>query len=329
MKNILFTILALSTGLASIGALGQTNSAPQPNKQATQTGAPVAVKRFDAPVTAAELSPPIPIVRGVVDAAVKEQAAYILTPDQIELLKQSSSEARKANISPYPRGTISKPVSRSFNIDSDSMQQTRMIRLSAGAITSLVFTDMNGNPWLIKSSAFDCGNFNDGTCNAQGAGASKSPTNIMKIQPVVPYAYGNIVIELEDMASPIIFMMSAGQANETDVRIDARVAGRNPNAKPQAISLDRMPEHDSAMGYFLDGVAPQGATKVKISGGQAEGWVLNGALYLRTRLSVLSPAFMNKVGSADGINVFKYFSVVPQLLASVDGKPTTLYVSGF
>lgn len=291
--------------------------------------AQVAPKRI-APIRASDLSPPIPIVQGIIDSAVKEQAAYILTPEQVELLKTTSSDARKANLSQYPQGFIAKPVSRSFTIDADSMQQTRMVRTSAGSISSLVFTDLNGNPWLIKSVSFDCGSFTDGASCGTGATAGvRSPTNIVKMQPMVPYAYGNIVIELEEMASPIIFMLSAGQGSEMDVRVDVRVAGKNPSAKPQAISLDQMPEHDTAMGYFLDGVAPSGAAKLKISGGQAEAWVLNGALYLRTRLSVLSPAFTNKVGSADGINVFKYFSVVPQLLASVNGKPTTLYVSGY
>lgn len=329
MKKLLFAVLFSGASAFVSNAMAQTPSPTQ--LPAKPSSAPIPIKRIEqiGPVTAADLSPPIPIIRGIVDAAVREQAAYILTPEQVEVLKKASSEVRKANVSQYPDGFISKPVSRSFSIDSDSMQQTRMVRLSAGAITSMVFTDMSGNPWLIKSVSFDCGNFNDGTCNSAAGGANQKPTNIVKIQPVIPYAYGNIVIELEDMASPIIFMLSAGQSNETDIRIDARIAGRNPNAKPQAIFLERMPEHDMAMGNFLDGVAPDGAIRLKITGGQAEGWVLNGALYLRTRLSVLSPAFVNKVGSADGINVFKYFSVVPQLLASVDGKPTTLYISGY
>lgn len=281
-------------------------------------------------IKASDLAPKIPIVRGIVDNVVDEQRAYILTGEQIEKLKDTASNARKANVSPYPSGQIAKPVSRAYYIDADSAQQTRMIRLSAGIISSFVFSDTNGNPWLIKSVSFDCSLFSDGvTCQNNQQGKSSSPTNILKMQPIQPYAYGNVVVELEESGSPINFMLSTGQSTENDVRIDVRVSGRNPNAKPQIISLDRMPEHDMAMGDFLDGVAPQTAVKLQISGGKAEAWLLNGALYIRTRLSILSPAFTNKVGSADGLNVFKYYSVVPQLLASVNGKTSTLFVSGY
>lgn len=274
--------------------------------------------------------PPIPVTRDMVNTEVEQQRAYILTPQQIELLKADAAKARQANLSPYPNAKIAKPVSRPMEIDPDITQQPRLVRLSAGMISTIVFSDRNGNPWLIKSVSFDCGLFDDGvSCGNRSAGAKPSPSNILKIQPITPYSYGNIVVELEDLTSPVPFILAAGQADETDITISARVAGRNPNAKPQAIALERMPEHDNLMGYFLDGVTPKGAVKLMVSGGAAEAWQYNGALYVRTRMSILSPAFTNHAGSADGIHVFKYQSVFSQLLASNNGVTTTLQVSGF
>lgn len=275
--------------------------------------------------------PPIPVapvVRDMVESEVQEKRAYILTPRQIELLKKDAAEARKANISAYPEGKIAKPVSRSFTIDPEVTQAPRLIRLWSGIISTIVFSDYNGNPWLIKSVSFDCQLFDDGvTC--KGASQKPPPTNILKIQPMTPYSYGNVVVELEELASPVTFILAAGQSDETDVTISSRVIGRNPNAKPQSMVLSRMPEHDGMMGYFLDGVPPKGAVKLHVGGGQAEAWQHNGALYVRTRLSILSPAFSDHAGSADGTHVYKYQSVFPQLLASVNGIPTTLHVSGF
>jgi len=279
-----------------------------------------------------DVSMPIPILKDIVDSVVNEQRSYILTPAQIESLKRTTSEARRANISPYPSGQVAKPINRAFDIEPGSrQQQPRMLRLWQGSITSVVFSDHSGNPWLIRSASFDCGLFNDGVNCGSGGGSqnAKQGSNILKLWPMQQYAYGNVVVELEGLASPLIFMLSAGQSDENDVSVEVRVAGRNPNAKPQAISLERMPEHDGAMGYFLDGLAPQGAVKLVVGGGQAEAWQLNGALYVRTRLSLLSPAFMNRVGSPDGISVYKYFSVVPTLLASLNGKTLTLSVSGY
>lgn len=276
--------------------------------------------------------PPIPVSREMVEAEVEQQRAYILTPEQIELLKKDATAARKANISPYPNGVIAKPVSRTMEIDPDIAQQPRLLRLSAGMISTIVFSDRNGNPWLIKSVSFDCSQFEDGaSCQSAGKAATGKavPTNILKIQPITPVAYGNIVIELEDVTSPVNFMLAAGQSDETDITISARVAGRNPNAKPQAITLDRMPEHDNLLIDFLNGVAPSGAMRLAVAGGAAEAWQFQGALYIRTRLVILSPAFKDHAGSADGIHVYKYQSVFSQLLASSSGVTTTLQVSGF
>lgn len=280
---------------------------------------------------AKNVSLPIPIIKRVVDDVVKEQQAIVLTPEQIESIKRTTSKARETEPFQYPGQFIAKPVVRSFHIEADSTQQPRMIRLFMGTLTSLVFSDLDGNPWLIKSASFDCGQFEDGKIcgRSQNQKADSAPTNIVTLQPTKPYAYGNIVIELEGLPSPVTFMLSTGQSAENDIRIEARVAGRNPNAKPQPIVFTKMPEHDPMMGYFLDGVPPQGAERLKIGGGEAEGWKLNGALYLRTRLSMLSPAFTDHVGSADGTHVYKFFSVVPNILASVNGKPLTLFVSGY
>lgn len=56
------------------------------------------------------------------------------------------------------------------------------------------------------------------------------------------------------------------------------------------------------MGFHL-----KGARRLDVTGNKAEAWALDGALYLRTRVSVLSPAFKNHVGSADGMHVYKFF----------------------
>lgn len=277
------------------------------------------------------MTPPIPIIKEVVDGVISEQRAIVLTPEQLESVKATTAKARTTEPFHYPDKFIAKPVVRSMYIEPDSTQQPRMLRLFLGTIMSVVFADLNGNPWLISSVSVDCSQFDDGrTCRRDGTmQQQQQPTNIMKLQPMKPYAYGSVVIELEGLTSPITFMLSTGQSDENDIRIEARVAGRNPNAKAQPIVLDRMPEHDPMLGYFLDGVPPQGSQRLKVGGGQAEAWLLNGAMYLRTRLSILSPAFKDHAGSADGTHVYKLHSVVPSILASASGKSMTLYISGY
>lgn len=277
------------------------------------------------------MSPPVPILKATVDSIVQEQSQLVLTPEQIEQLKAGSAKARQQMVSPYPKNKIAKSVVRSFYIEPDGSQAPRLVRLSSGSITALVFSDTNGNPWFVKSVSLDCNSFTDGTsCNdqQQGGADKRGPTNIVKLQPKLMYAYGNIVVELEDLASPIIFLLTAGESNEVDASISARVAGRNPNARPQIIAMDRIPDADAAMGGFLDGVPPQGATKLKVGGGHAEAWTFKDKLYLRTRHTLLSPSFINHVGSADGMHVYAFDRIYPSLLVSINGKGSALSVSG-
>ncbi|WP_432262871.1 DotH/IcmK family type IV secretion protein [Cupriavidus sp. TMH.W2] len=297
---------------------------------ALTTTAAAAPAQQQVPLT----TPPVPIVREQVDSIVKGQAALVLTPEQIEQLKLGTAQARKQMVSPYPQNKVAKPVARPFYIDPTDSDAPRLVRLESGWITSLVFSDTNGNPWFVKSVSLDCSQFTDGvSCpgDAGGAGAGgkeKSSTNIVKLQPKFMYGYGNVVVELEDLASPITFVLTVGQSNEVDSQISARISGRNPNARPQIMAMDRLPEADGAMGAFLDGVPPPGAVRLKVGGTGADAWTLNGKLYLRTRHTLLSPAFMNHVGSADGMHVYAFNRVYPSLLVSINGKGSSLTISG-
>lgn len=276
-----------------------------------------------------ELQTPVPIIRSMVNAIVAESQAQIMSPQDTDSLKTTAAAARLANVSEYPRGFIAKPVSRVFDLDVDSSEAPRLVRLSSGSITSLVFTDNFGNPWLIKSRSIDCQQFNDNVCESKGQGSTQAaPTNILKVSPKTPYAYGNVVVELEDLPSPIIFMIAAGQSDETDIRIEARVAGKNPGAKPQVMLVEKVLDSDSSMGAFLDGVPPTGARKLKATGGKAEIWSLNGFFYVRTRMTLLNPSFLNHSANADGLHVYKY-EQTPSIFGSIDGRTTTLSISGY
>lgn len=309
MKKIIFGI----TLLLSVFANAQT--------QSIKDGIKPPIQKDDNAQT-----PPAVIVRSIVKRIVDESKAQIIQPEDVDEIKTKVSDTRKSFVSEYPHNYIPKPVTRPFYLEPDSTDAPRLVRLSSGSITSLVFTDNFGNPWLIKARSFDPNIFTDGS-DSDG-GKTVAPTNILKLSPKIPYAYGNIVVELEGLGNPIIFMMAAGQSDETDIRIDARVVGKNPGAKPQAMVMDKMPDNDLNMSYFLDGIPPASALKMKTFGGKAEVWSLNGFFYVRTRMTLLSPRFLNHSGSADGEHVYK-FEQVPSIFGSIDGRTTTLTISGY
>ncbi len=313
-----------------------------------------------------DVTPPIPVTRSVVKRLIDDNNAQIVDPAEIESVRRTTSAARRAAVSPYPGNVLPTPVHRTIEYEPDTRKSPETIRLWLGTASAIVFTDMNGNPWNIQSVVFNCQLFNDGrSCNGQsgaaadggmgsvpgvgamaqaaqgvvqttqGASASgvygaAAPTNVLSIQPLTQYSYGNVIVTLQGMSSPIVLVLKTGMdaKNEDDMQVDYHVRGRSPSARPELITLQTLPGFDSHMSDFLEGVPPTGARQMKVSGGLAEAWLFNDALYVRTRVSILSPAFTDHVGSAEGVEVYKYSSAVPTLLVSVNGNPTTLVVSG-
>ncbi|MBR8427261.1 DotH/IcmK family type IV secretion protein [Burkholderia cenocepacia] len=332
MKKTLFlarlAVIAVAVGQSTASvAAGQAGAA-----QASQPAADLKAPAVIAP-NMDDATPPIPVTKEVIQRLVDDRNARVLTPKQIDSVRRTVDAARRAGVSPYPGGMIAEPRSRQIPWRPDVVKRPETIEMWQGTLSTFVFTDMSGNAWNIKSVSFDCSLFDDGrSCgggtNAQGKSGAADATNMVSLQANSPYSYGNVVIRLDGLPTPIIFVLRTGKSTKTDMAIDVRVEARNPSAPPQLISSVSLPAFDDGMDGFLSGVPPQGASPMKVAGGQAEAWMLNGSLYVRTRLSLLSPAFTDRVGSAEGISVYKYPRFVPSLLASVNGVPTSLLVSG-
>ncbi|KVV07471.1 DotH/IcmK family type IV secretion protein [Burkholderia ubonensis] len=332
MKKRIFlaamVVIASGVGQSSVAAPAGQGAAAQTRQAAGDPKAPdvIAPNMDDA-------TPPIPVTKEVIQRLVDDRNARVLTPKQIDSVRRTVDAARRAGVSPYPGGMVAEPRSRQIPWRPDVVKRPETIEMWQGTLSTFVFTDMSGNAWNIKSVSFDCGLFDDGrSCDggagAQGKSGTGDATNMVSMQANSPYSYGNVVIRLDGLPTPIIFVLRTGKSTKTDMAVDVRVEARNPSAPPQLISSVSLPAFDDRMDGFLSGVPPQGATQMKVAGGQAEAWLLNGSLYVRTRLSLLSPAFTDRVGSAEGISVYKYPRFVPSLLASVNGVPTSLLVSG-
>lgn len=319
------------------GAWGTPAPGAQQGQPSTQTqqgagvqagqGAQAGVKRLPIPIAP-------PTVREVVRGAVDDAADTVLTPGDVGKLKDAVMKSRQRQSVPtYPGNRMPKPVSRSVTVEADPSQQPQLIRLSQATITSFVFSDMAGNPWVIESRSFDPSMFTDGQtgCGTQSGAdrQAQKPTNVLNIQPCDPYAYGNVVLTIKGFPSPVVFMLATGQANEVDVRVSARVRGTNPDAKAEIVVAETTPDHDPVMQDFLDGTAPNGAVPLKITAGMGQAWLYAGSMYFRTRNQVYAPAFHSHVGSTDGVHVYKFRRPEPYLTVSSNGRADTVVVTGY
>lgn len=247
------------------------------------------------------------------------ESALPLSPDQIKHLRKLYEQTEEAtNTTPKAPPT---PISSSMMVNLDPGTTPPIIRLSAGFVSSLVFTDVTGEPWPIVS--YDVGDpkvFNI---------AWDTRSNTIFAQSLKLYAHGNLAVRLQDLPTPIMLSLISGGQREVDFRVDLQVTSRGPNAKPPIMSdSSLMPARVNAeLINILDGVAPVGSLQLDVAGGQGKAWLSNKKLYFRSSLTVISPAWLSMVSSPDGTHVYE-MAPTPLILASQDGRTVNIQIKG-
>jgi intracellular multiplication protein IcmK len=269
--------------------------------------------------TVAANASPIQVTENDVnDAAFNSmvQNALPMSPDQIQKLRSvyMASQFAAANSPSIPP----RPTASSVFVDLSPGSTPPVVRLAQGFITSLVFVDSTGSPWPID--AYDIGN--PSAFNIQWDKTS----NTLMIQSTVLYTYGNLAVKLKGLDTPVMITLIPGQ-KAVDYRIDMRVQGYGPNAKPLA-GNSTPASTSSDLLNVLDGVPPPNSKVLKVEGSDCQAWLANDKMYVRTRLSVLSPGWTATLSSADGMHAYE-MQQTPMLLVSQNGQVIQLKVDGF
>jgi intracellular multiplication protein IcmK len=244
--------------------------------------------------------------------------ALPMTPEQIQKLRNLFAESQRAATA-SPGGSPPKPVVSTQLVTLDPSAIPPIIRLSQGYVSSVVFLDSSGQPWPIQS--YDIGN--PSAFNIQWDHTS----NILMVQSNALYTTGNLVVMLKGLNTPLSISLIPGQPF-VDYRADLRVQGFGPNAKaglqnalPQAASNDLL--------NILDGVALPNSKPLSIPGSNSQAWLVGDQIYLRTNLTLLSPAWIASMNSADGTNAYQIPKVPSILVADNTGKISNLRIEGY
>lgn len=240
-----------------------------------------------------------------------------LTPEQIVQLHQQIDQVQRAaamtpNIPP-------KPVSSTIMVNLAPGTTPPAVRLAQGYVTSLVFVDSTGAPWPI--AVFDIGN--PKAVNIQWDGKS----NILMMQAVSPYSYGDIVVRLVGLDTPITLELVSGQ-RVVDYRADIHVSGFGPNTKEIPVGTALPSSANQLLLGILDGVAPAGSKQLSVQGADCQAWLVGDKMFFRSRLTVLSPGWIGKMVSPDGMMAYE-LPRTSSVLVSRYGEPTELKVEGF
>ena len=303
------------------------SAAPPPNKLGQQVSAPVPVVMPSVSTNTDGPTVVYPSADAIVEKAVRQIEDMQLTPQQYERLKGIFLERQQQRAMPYVNAP--KPVTRTLLVNLDPGVTPPTLRLSRGQQTSLVFSDVSGQPWFIEKVSLNRQLFSDGRATGAGqgggaAGQGEPPTNVLSIESLTPAAYGNVTVTLRGQSTPLIFVLTTGQT-EVDMRVDAKVPGKNPDAEAQ-VTLQAAPSLDNALPYFLDGVPPQGAKRLRVTGLEgAEAWVYDKNLYVKARANAQYPAYFSAARSTSGISVYRYMGVPKAATFTVGGQALTAF----
>lgn len=305
----------LSLVLALASSLALANAEPQQIQQQPAPAAPVAVPAPGQPIPNL---PRLPSINQEAYKAVTEEATP-LTPDQIRKLRQIVDDAERAAAAP-PR-FVPKPVSTTVTALLTPGATPPVVRLAANFVTSILFVDQAGNPLNVLdvtpggASAFTI-------TWSQG----QKLTNKVDVSPKSTYANGNVSVLLDGISTPVSLTLVSGQ-REVDYRVDVRVKGRFIAGSAGAAAA--LPEGASPlMLTLLDGVAPDGSRSLISSNPDVQAWEFRSRFYVRTSLTLLSPAYITTVRSADGTAVYE-IPPTPVLVTLVGGATAQVNLTGY
>jgi len=136
-----------------------------------------------------------PTASAVTDDTLNMLDQLQLSPEQAERLKQLRIEKERLKATPYV--SPPQPVTRTLAVSLDPGITPPVLRLTQGQQSSIVFSDMSGNPWIIEKVSVNCDFFIIDQCqqngsstmpaqgtSAGGAGAQANgpkPTNVLTI----------------------------------------------------------------------------------------------------------------------------------------------------
>lgn len=304
--------IALALSISSVVSFAAGESTPQQQQPAQ---VPQAIPAPGQPIPSL---PKLPSINQEAYKAVTEEASP-LTPDQIRTLRRIVDDAERAAAAP-PR-FVPKPVSTTVTALLMPGATPPVIRLASNFVTSVLFVDQAGNPLNVLdvtpggASAFTI-------TWSQG----QKLTNKIDVSPKSTYANGNVSVLLDGITTPVSLTLVSGQ-REVDYRVDVRVKGRFLAGSGAASAA--LPEGASPLLLtLLEGVAPDGFKSLISSNPDVQAWEYRNRFYVRTGMTLLSPAYITTMQSADGTRVYE-IPPTPVLVTLVGGGTAQVNLTGY
>lgn len=230
-----------------------------------------------------------------------------LTPDEITLLRSRISQSEQASNAPLssPQLKIRTAV---VNVEENTPIDVNVVD---SYTSSIVFFDQTGAPWPIEGKVL-------GNDQAFESTVTSEAKNVVVFSIKKPFSESNALVFLKDIHMPVVLRLKGG-SSIVDSRFSVMVPKSGPEAKAQTLVGNKMQETSPELLAILNGDRLEGATKFQLQGVPGEVLQFGGAVYVKTRASLMSPAWLDSLSSPSGFNVYK-LQPVTTLRFSVDGK---------
>jgi intracellular multiplication protein IcmK len=319
-----FSAILEQTGIAPDLAQAEGGAGDVPMVD-TKSSAPIAPPSpgLDLPISTNVEKDPEELTDEELGEQIRQQAFKQVTgsmlplkPKEIRKVLEMYDETKQAVETPiYPNP---EPRSSFQTISLQPGTKPFVIKTAIGNVTTLSIVDITGQPWPIQDLSW-AGDFE--------IQQPESGANMLRIIPTSEFAFGNVSMRLVGLNPPVIFTMAADRKT-VDVRLDIQVPELGPKSVAPPIEMPlSTTAGDGKLAAILDGVPPGPSSKLKIDGidGRTSAYELEGAMYVRTPYTLLSPAWTSAVRSADGTNVYA-LQFTPVLLLSDKGKMVRAYL---
>ena len=240
-----------------------------------------------------------------------DRAAHGLLPLSTEQIREYMRRLETTQKSSQPPSSgPPKPQVKLTTLSLDPGVDPPIINLVAGYVTTITIVDATGEPWPIADIGVG-GNFE--------VTPTSSGSHVIRVMPLTRFTTGNMSVLLKDLSTPVIFRLASGNG-PVDLRYDARVPKLGPNAKAPLINRPHLEAGDENIMLILDNAPPGAAKRMRVNGVDTRtmAWMLDSHVYVRTPLTLLSPAWDASVSSGDGMTVYE-IGDAPVLLMSDNG----------
>ena len=241
------------------------------------------------------------------------QSLLPLKPEEIrELLENFDRTQESVELPVYPAPVPDIAVE---TMSLDPGVKPAVVKVAYGNVTTFNVLDITGAPWPIEDISW-AGNF-----EIAEAGTNDG-SHILRITPQSEFATGNMSIRLLTLKTPLIISLETSR-DKVHYRFDAVIPENGPLAETPLIDqgITIAAGGDKNVSSVLQGIAPKKAQKLAVAGvdSRTSAYRMGNQTYLRTPLTLLSPAWNSSVASADGMRVYTIPNA-PVVLLSDKGR---------